>query len=180
MKDGITITGLDGLTRQLGQFERRFEAMTRNLVRKAALLVVAELKKYIRDSSNFDPLHPVTIERKGSNKPLINHGDLINSITHKLMGDEGFFAGLLKGKKSAEGAEMVNIGWIMEHGVTINVTDRMRAYLHATGGPHLKKSTTVITIPARPFIEPVWKDVQPKIKELFAKGLQDQLQKIFR
>lgn len=43
------------------------------------------------------------------------------------------------------------LGAIHEFGATINVTDKMRAYLHHIG-IHLKKDTTTITIPARSFL----------------------------
>ncbi len=175
MNDGIEVTGLDQAIRFLNRFESRYDSLVRTLVRRAALLVVKEIKAYVRDSGNFTPNHPVTIAQKGSDKPLINHGDLINSITHKLLEDEGFFAGVLKGKKSPDGKDLVNIGWIMEHGVTIKVTDRMRAYLHSIG-LHLSGSTTAITIPARPFIQPVWEKVQPKIRALFVDGFRTQIQ----
>ncbi|MBU0516701.1 MAG: hypothetical protein KJ621_18245 [Proteobacteria bacterium] len=175
MNDGIQITGLDKALRFMNRFESRYESMVRTLVRRAALLVVKEIKAYVRDSGNFAPNHPATIAQKGSDKPLINHGDLINSITHKLLGDEGFFAGVLKGKKSSDGEDLVNIGWIMEHGVTIKVSSRMRGYLHSIG-IHLAASTTTITIPARPFIQPVWESVLPKIKALFVEGFRDQIQ----
>ena len=40
---------------------------------------------------------------------------------------------------------------VHEFGVKIKVTDKMRGYL-GSQGLHLKKSTTVISIPARPFM----------------------------
>lgn len=44
-----------------------------------------------------------------------------------------------------------HLGAIHEFGATINVTDKMRAYLHHIG-IHLKKDTTQIVIPARSFL----------------------------
>ena len=43
------------------------------------------------------------------------------------------------------------LGAIHEFGADINVTEKMRAFLHYIG-VHLKKSTTVISIPARSFL----------------------------
>lgn len=44
-----------------------------------------------------------------------------------------------------------HLGAIHEFGATINVTEKMRAYLHHIG-IHLKPTTTTITIPARSFL----------------------------
>lgn len=43
------------------------------------------------------------------------------------------------------------LGAIHEFGATINVTDKMRAFLH-TIGIHLKKDTTTVVIPTRSFL----------------------------
>ena len=95
----------------------------------------------------FKPLNPLTIERKGSSKPLINHGDLIGSITYQNIDDNQIFIGVKKGKEA-------NIAAVHEFGCTIRVTHKMRAYLHYNG-IHLKASTKYIHIPARPFLRPV-------------------------
>lgn len=50
-----------------------------------------------------------------------------------------------------EGSELWIYAVANEFGATINVTDKMRAYLHYNG-LHLKNTTTVITIPERSFI----------------------------
>lgn len=44
------------------------------------------VKQYIRDG-NFTPLKPETIKRKGSSKPLIDTGNLIQSITSGVVND---------------------------------------------------------------------------------------------
>lgn len=46
---------------------------------------------------------------------------------------------------------MAHLGAIHEFGATIQVTEKMRAYLHYLG-VHLKPETTTITIPARSFL----------------------------
>lgn len=61
---------------------------------------------------------------------------------------------VLAGKKVNVGCLQGEHAWlagIHEYGCKIPVTDKMRAYLHGIG-IHLKKSTTVITIPERSFI----------------------------
>lgn len=50
-----------------------------------------------------------------------------------------------------EDLDLAGLGAIQEFGCTINVTDKMRAYLHFKG-LHLKQDTTQIHIPARSFL----------------------------
>ena len=60
----------------------------------------------------------------------------------------------LEGRKVKVGCLQGENAWlagIHEYGCKIPVTEKMRAYLHHKG-IHLKKSTTVITIPERSFI----------------------------
>ena len=62
---------------------------------------------------------------------------------------------LLNGKKVRTGVfdegEIGKIAYVNEYGWDIEVTEKMRAYLHAQG-LHLKKETTHIHIPERSFI----------------------------
>lgn len=44
---------------------------------------VAEVRKYLRNG-DFTPLSPATIKRKGSSKPLIDTGQLRNSVTYEV------------------------------------------------------------------------------------------------
>lgn len=46
----------------------------------------ALVKQYIRNG-NFAPLKPETIKRKGSSKPLIDTGNLVQSITSEVVDD---------------------------------------------------------------------------------------------
>lgn len=52
---------------------------------------------------------------------------------------------------------MADLGAVHEFGATINVTDKMRNYLHSQG-LHLKKNMTTVNIPARPFLRPLLKN----------------------
>ncbi len=55
-----------------------------------------------------------------------------------------------------------------EYGATIRVTDAMRAALHYVG-IHLRKSTTILNIPPRPFMRPGFEKVEPRFPSLFVK-----------
>lgn len=104
---------------------------------------------------------------KGDRKPLMDSGDLRNSIAVTQEKD-GWFVGVHKKAQGRKGKrKMVDIAAVHENGTkryTIAVTPKMRGYFiwlsKATKGQikPLKASTTHITvqIPARPFIGPVW------------------------
>ena len=51
---------------------------------------------------------------------------------------------------------------IHEFGGKITVTPKMRAYLHSMG-LHLRKDTGFITIPARPYVKPTYKNSRKRI-----------------
>ncbi len=116
----------------------------------------------------FAPLSQFTIERKRSSKPLIDHGDLVGSVTYQVFDNaKSVFVGVKKGKE-------VNIAAVHEFGCTIPVTPKMRAYLHHQG-IHLKTTTQYINIPARPYIRPVLynDEFQNKVREIYAQAIQE-------
>ena len=78
----------------------------------------------------WDPLKPETIRRKGSSKPLVDHGDLMGNITSKKIMPATHFVGVLRTAKNKKGDKLVDIGAVHEYG------------------------THNGTIPPRPFIRP--------------------------
>ena len=121
-------------------------------------------------NGNFTPNSPLTIARKGSSKPLIDKGDLVGSITYQVIDSNNVFIGVKKGKEA-------NIAAVHEFGCVIQVTPKMRAYLHYQG-VHLKPSTQMIYIPPRPFLRPVLNspDFMAKVTEIYI----DALERMFR
>lgn len=67
---------------------------------------------------------------------------------------------------------MAHLGAIHEFGATIQVTEKMRAYLHHIG-IHLKPETTTITIPARSFLRDTFFNDQAKERLMDFAGLSD-------
>lgn len=51
---------------------------------RLGLMAAADVKRLMRLSGYFVPLKPETMRRKGSSKPLIDTGQLINSITYEI------------------------------------------------------------------------------------------------
>lgn len=135
-----------------------------------------EARKGIRNQAPggqpFEPLSQFTIDNKGSSKALIDHGDLINSITFLVEPQNmAVFVGILRtatSKRADTGEEyLANIARIHEEGALVPVTPKMRAYFKARWGINLKAG--FITIPARPFLLPTFKKHAPQaVKEFRA------------
>ena len=130
----------------------------------------SEVKKGIVSGApggqKFVPNSPMTTARKGSSKPLIDKGDLVGSITYQVVDANNVFVGVKKGKE-------VNIAAVHEFGCTIQVTPKMRAYLHHQG-VHLKASTQYIVIPPRPFLRPVLlgSEFKAKVAEIYIEAIE--------
>ena len=141
----------------------------------------SEVKKGIISGApggqTFKPLSDLTISQRQpkSTKPLVNHGDLVGSVNYQVFNSENsVFIGVKKGVKCKDGKDAVQIAAVHEFGCTIEVTPKMRAYLHYQG-IHLKKETTHIYIPARPFLRPVLKndDFANKVCSFFLRALRE-------
>lgn len=57
---------------------------TRGIFERLGLMAAADVKALMRLEGFFTPLKPETIARKGSSKPLIDTGQLLNSVTYEL------------------------------------------------------------------------------------------------
>lgn len=91
------------------------------------------------------------IQQRGSTQPLVDKGNFKKAI--QLSTDaSGAVIGILV-PRSDDGKDMQMIASIIEGGATLPVTDKMRAYLSAKG-VHLRKTTRVLVIPARPLFGP--------------------------
>lgn len=98
--------------------------------------------------------------RRKTSKGQINHGkkQVFKALTN-LMEDMGQKYSIKVGIIGSDAyeqhphADLTNaqLGAIHEFGATINVTDKMRAYLHYNG-IHLRKDTAQVVIPARSFL----------------------------
>jgi phage gpG-like protein len=116
------------------------------------------------------PPSPLTIAARqlegfGGTKALIVRGDLRNSITVIVQGDEAFI-GVSRSARSKDGASMVDLAKLHEFGgppVIIPMTPKMRRFLFAllrqagkepTGGSG--RGVIVVQVPARPFLRPAF------------------------
>lgn len=139
-------------------FSSRLEQALNRGQERACLLLVRTIKQGVESGhpvggQAFTPLHWFTIQEKGNDRPLIEQGDLLNSIKFKKVGFQSWFVGIFRGEVHHSGFKTVELATIMENGALIPVTMEMHTYL-ASKGFVLHPQTQYIHIPARPFLRP--------------------------
>jgi phage gpG-like protein len=153
---------------------QRLQAAIGTAVRQEAHALRNEIVQGLtRQAPGGEPLKPPSpltiaareLEGFGGTKSLIVRGDLRNSITVVVQGDEAFI-GVSRSARSKDGASMVDLAKLHEFGgppVIIPMTPKMRRFLFAllrqagkepTGGSG--RGVIVVQVPARPFLRPAF------------------------
>ena len=153
---------------------QRLQAAVSAAVRQEAHALRNEIVQGLtRQAPGGEPLKPPSpltiaareLEGFGGTKALIVRGDLRNSITVFVQGDEAFI-GVSRSARSKDGASMVDLAKLHEFGgapVIIPMTPKMRRFLFAllrqagkepTGGSG--RGVIVVQVPARPFLRPAF------------------------
>lgn len=150
-------------------FGRRLARNVRRATKLNALAAVKTMRDVVQNGS-FKANAPLTVAIKGSSKPLVESGDMFQSITTEKLDDDHYFVGVLR---TEAGYDLVNI---VHNGAVITVTPAMRWMFMllskaSTGSMDpsklegraaelfgkfkdwkpLAESTTQIVIPERPF-----------------------------
>lgn len=86
-------------------------------MRKTIGIEAKRLEKSMRDgirkkTFNLADNKPSTIARKGSSTPLIDTGDLVNSITSKVVSSDTAFVGILRGATNRKSDSIVDIATV--------------------------------------------------------------------
>ena len=113
-----------GFNESIGRLDR-LPALTKSNMdkasRRSAMLLRDQMKRTIRKGHPGWPrLSKLTIERKGSSKPLIDHGDLMNSVAAVLIPGGKNFVGVPRSAKTGDGVGMVDIAAVHEFGAEIS------------------------------------------------------------
>ncbi|WP_456327779.1 phage virion morphogenesis protein [Archaeoglobus sp.] len=161
----IEIHDRNNIPRLLNAFPKEKE----RILRVAGAFLEGKIKELITETpSEWPKLHPFTIQRKKSDKPLIDTGThILNRITHKVEGDVV--------KVGVFGEEAL-IASVHEFGCKIRVTEKMRKFLHAQG-LHLRKDTEYITIPQRSFLRLGFDKNKEEIERLIDKNVKAVVEK---
>jgi phage gpG-like protein len=148
-------------------------AIQTSLRQEAHLLrneIVQGLTQQAPGGEPLRPLSPLTLAARqlegfSGTKALLVRGDLRNSITVILHGDEAFI-GVPRSARGSDGKSLVDLARVHEYGsdpIIIPLTPRMRRYLFAllkragkepTGGSG--RGVVVVQVPARPFLRPAF------------------------
>jgi len=153
---------------------QRLQAAIGTAVRQEAHALRNEIVQGLTSQSPggeaLKPPSPLTIAARqlegfSGSKALIVRGDLRNSITVIVQGDEAFI-GVSRSARSKDGASMMDLANLHEFGgppVIIPMTPKMRRFLFAllrqagkepTGGSG--RGVIVVQVPARPFLRPAF------------------------
>ena len=153
---------------------QRLQAALGTAVRQEAHALRNEIVQGLTSQSpggeTLKPPSPLTIAARqlegfGGSKALIVRGDLRNSITVFVQGDQAFVGGS-RSARSRDGASMMDLAKLHEFGgppVIIPMTPKMRRFLFAllrqagkepTGGSG--RGVIVVQVPARPFLRPAF------------------------
>jgi len=162
----------------------RLKGAVATAVRQEALLLRKQIVEGITNQAPggtpIAPLAATTLAARklagfGGTKALLRRGDLRNSITVVVDGDEGF-VGVSRTARGRGGSSVANVAAIHEFGAgpfIVPLTPRMRRFLFAVlrkagvapdAGRGTGKGVVVIRIPPRPFLRPAF--------EAFKKGAQ--------
>jgi hypothetical protein len=141
--------------------------------------LVQGMTKQAPGGQRFQKLSPLTRAKRraegfAGRKALIRTGTMRRSIVVSQRGGT-VFVGILRGTKTRDGKDLVNIARVHEEGriVVIPVTEKMRKYFYAMmrkgglnaatrsgkrrkSGGGLARGVLVIKIPARPVFKPVY------------------------
>lgn len=162
---GMTLSGWSSARARFGALGERLRGAFVAANREAGPILVRHVREAM-EAVVRPELHPFTAETKGSEKPL-SGGAMEAAVTWRanfLGSGGGVWVGLPAG-------EMATIGRVHEFGVTIEVTDRMRGYLHAQG-LHLAPDTLAVVIPPRPFLRPGIERARAELRRLYRARLR--------
>lgn len=124
MKSGVTFTGN---WKEAKVRLKMINTLARTNVHNAAKRSAHELEKRIKRTINRgDPswpaLSPITVMRKGSDKPLRDSGLLESAISVSVINRTDFFVGVRSGRRTKSGVNLIKIAMAMEFGkVTVPV-----------------------------------------------------------
>lgn len=143
MELNITFAGKSVGSIKIANFNAGLDKNLRAGLKKAGVYLEGELKKSLKGSN------PTTFFFKSPHAELRSRtGRLRASITSRQVGYT---------VEVGVGGPAAKYGAANEYGAMIPVTEKMRGFLHYKG-IHLKRSTMELTIPARPWFFPVWKE----------------------
>jgi len=157
------------------RFDDRLKKNCTLALTRSGILLEGIIKDRIIEGRGMAKLHPFTVALKGSSKPLIDDGDLLGSVGYRFVEPEAVFIGVHRKADGRAGlADGTDIAALheREEGTRVKVTEKMRGFL-AARGLRLRRTTTHLFIPGRPFIAPSYREFRRKglARGLFSKAI---------
>jgi len=144
------------LESKLGVQTKQIERIVSRALKRAGYEYRAEVRRRIKEAE-YEPNSPLTVLLKKSSIPLVEHGDLLQSISVGLEKWNEVVVGVLRTHEKA------NVAAILHSGATIRVTKKMRTYFATVLKVTPPKVGRVLRIPARPFLTKPLEE--PEVKE---------------
>ena len=170
----MNLTGpWDDVVLDLNSLGRNLEDAAQMALGKEALFWAMKVRTGIRTQRSarearppWPPLAASTLAaKKPKTKMLIDTGTLLRNIIGEKVADWRWLVGVKRGVRTRTGEDLVNIAAVHEFGAGAKST--------RSGGAR-------ISIPARPFIQPVFDRLSKRVKERLATRLRKELSKHMR
>lgn len=149
-----------------GSLPERMRRHVEKATKLNALIAEGEVKKAIYSGTGFKPNpanKPLTKVLKGSDRPLVDTGELVKSIAGEARTWDEAVIGVLRQRvvrgRRGQARDVKNVAAILHEGATIKVTPKMRAYFFELSRQYpglvfpLKPTKRYIVIPRRPFLQ---------------------------
>ncbi len=152
---------------------REFEELRKRLLRSRDALKGREMLKVLEQIARtarglmaagveagrpeWEPLSEVTKQMKGSDRPLVDTGGMLQEISAWRDGSE-WYAGIPASSPAATRAA------VQEEGAHVPVTDGVRRFFAAQGFP-LRADTKLLRIPPRPWLKPAERELEAFLDE---------------
>ncbi len=169
MRRGQLYGDWDKLEKDLKKMQPLLDANMEKATKYNAMSLRDEIKRRIRSGKGMVALKKATIERKGSSKPLIEHGDLLNAVTYKTLGKISFFIGVPRTAKRKRAMKLAGNRGAVSKTELVNI-----AAVHEFGAPSRN-------IPARPYVRPSIQRSWKGMVAVWKRSLRDTLRgRIFK
>jgi hypothetical protein len=145
----------DDVSKGVDKFSKKFESNLETRLGLAGSFLEGKMVEKIAGRIS-PPLHPHTIMKKRSSQQLVDSGEMLSQVDHRVVGNSvevGVFG------------SRAGIAKIQEFGKKIDVTPKMRRYLHSQG-LHLKSSTTQVIIPERSFMRSAYDENKSRVMKI--------------
>lgn len=158
-------------------------------IRRATMTLRVNVNRYIETERHGVPNSPLTVLAKGSDRPLVDRGDLRQGIeTDYHAGRRALVGqvGVSRTRSKKDGKKLVNIALALHEGTVIKVTDEVRAAVFA----QIRKRTgqrveatgdgpkRTWRIKGRPFIREPFEEFTNMAKIRIGLGLKKALQRL--